>query len=141
MIGSTWNVVFVAIAMGAGMFAQQAAHKVSAASEDKQVNSLVGLELFCSAEGYYLAGRFNGSPPAAQSSGASPVSPPADEQPLVAANDSPPDDSLPQTEPAADTAPPAPELAAATDDARSARGGPAARHRLCLRLKRPLRLP
>ena len=47
--------------MGAGMFAQQAAHKVSAASEDKQVNSLVGLELFCSAEGYYLAGRFNGS--------------------------------------------------------------------------------
>ena len=115
MIGSTWNVVFVAIAMGAGMFAQQAAHKVSAASEDKQVNSLVGLELFCSAEGYYLAGRFNGSPRAAQSSPASPVLQTEEVQPLVAANDPPSDNALPQTEPVADTAPPALELAAATE--------------------------
>jgi hypothetical protein len=115
MIGSTWNVVFVAIAMGAGMFAQQAAHKVSAASEDKQVNSLVGLELFCSAEGYYLAGRFNGSPRAAQASPASPVLQTEEVQPLVAASDPPPDAWLPQTEPAADTAPPALELAAATE--------------------------
>ncbi|MCU0981408.1 MAG: hypothetical protein MUF25_19835, partial [Pirellulaceae bacterium] len=116
MIGSTWNTLFVAIAMGAGMFAQQAAHKVSAASEDKQVNSLVGLELFCSAEGYYLAGRFDCSTVASDSPVGSPVSPPADEQPLlVAANGLPADDVTPVSEPELDTAGPELELAAAAD--------------------------
>jgi hypothetical protein len=115
MIGSTWNVALIAIAMGAGMFAQQAAHKVSAASEDKQVSSLAGVELFCSAEGYYLAGRFTGSTPAKESSAASPALPAEDVQPLVAASAPPPDAALPQPEPTADTAPPALELAAAAE--------------------------
>jgi hypothetical protein len=116
MIGSTWNALFVALAMGAGMFAQQAAHKVSAASEDKQVNSLVGLELFCSAEGYYLAGRFDYSTPGSDSPVGSPASPSIDEQPLlVAANGWPADDAMPSSEPDLDTAPPEPELAAAAD--------------------------
>lgn len=58
MIGSTWNSLFLTVAMAAGMFAQQAAHKFSAASEDKQVNSLAGLEEFCSSQAFYLAGHF-----------------------------------------------------------------------------------
>jgi len=116
MIGSTWNVLFVALAMGAGMFAQQAAHKVSAASEDKQVNSLVGLELFCSAEGYYLAGRFNSSTPASDLPVGSPASPPADEQPLlVAANGLPADDAMQPSEPDRDITGPDLELAAVAD--------------------------
>jgi hypothetical protein len=116
MIGSTWNILFVAIAMGAGMFAQQAAHKVSAGSEDKQVNSLVGLELFCSAEGYYLAGRFSGSTPTADSPVGSPASPPADEQPLlVAAHGLPADEAMQPSEPELDTTGPELELAAAAD--------------------------
>ena len=116
MIGSTWNALFVALAMGAGMFAQQAAHKVSAASEDKQVNSLVGLELFCSAEGYYLAGRFNSSTPASDLPVGSPASPPADEQPLlVAANGLPADDAMQPSEPDRDTTGPDLELAAVAD--------------------------
>lgn len=109
MIGSTWNVLLIAAAMGAGMFAQQAAHKVSATSEDNQVNSLVGLELFCSAEGYYLAGRFNAA--TAPIPAADPVSLPADEQPLLAADATPADDasSAPNVAPMS----PALELAAA----------------------------
>jgi hypothetical protein len=116
MIGSTWNTIFIALAMGAGMFAQQAAHKVSATSEDKQVNSLVGLELFCSAEGYYLAGRFDCSTLASESPIGSPASPPADEQPLlVAANGLPADDVMQSREPELDTAGPELELAAVAD--------------------------
>jgi len=110
MIGSTWNVVLIAVAMGAGMFAQQAAHKVSATSEDNQVNSLVGLESYCSAEGYYLTGRF--SPATAASPAASPIPSPLDDQPLLATAGSQADEPLPATADSG-TAPPAMELAAA----------------------------
>jgi hypothetical protein len=115
MIGSAWNAFFVTLAMGAGMFAQQAAHKISAASEDKQIGSLVGLELFCSAEGYYLAGRFKGCTTGTETPGIYPVSSPADEQPTVAESDSQQDDPMKPTEPAAESENPGPELAAAAE--------------------------
>ena len=85
MIGSTWNALFITTAMAAGMFAQQAAHKVSAGSEDRQVNSLSGLESYCSAEGYYLAGFFQGSAATPALSLAVVSLPKEDEPPVVAA--------------------------------------------------------
>lgn len=99
MIGSTWNALFITMAMGAGMFAQQAAHKVSAGSEDKQVGSLAGLELFCSAEGYYLAGRFQGSAGVIDLPGESPTSPRADDSPLLAESGVLPEAAAPLPEP------------------------------------------
>jgi hypothetical protein len=87
MIGSTWNALFITTAMAAGMFAQQAAHKVSAGSEDRQVNSLSGLESYCSAEGYYLAGFFQGSAATPALSLAVVTLPQEDEPPVVAATE------------------------------------------------------
>lgn len=105
MIASTWNSLFVMVAMTAGMFAQQVAHKFSAASEDNQVGSVGGLELFCSAEDYYLAGHFQ--PTAAES--VTSEAPPA----LAESNVEPaPAMAQPQPtevrEPAAESADPAP---------------------------------
>jgi len=94
MIGSTWNALFITMAMGAGMFAQQAAHKVSAGSEYKQVGSLAVLELFCSAEGYYLAGRFQGPVGVAELSDDALSSPLADEALLMAVTEGPPEAAL-----------------------------------------------
>lgn len=111
MFRSTWNVVFIAVAVGAGMFAQQAAHKVSAASEDRQVNSLVGSEVLCSAEDYYLAGRFDAAALAAEPTSSDPASRPIDEQPLLADNGSPAGDVPPLVAPEIDNTPPVMELA------------------------------
>ena len=124
MIGSTWNSLFVTVAMATGMFAQQVAHKFSAASEDRQVGSVAGLELFCSAEGYYLAGHFQ--PPAAKSETTESPPPPAesnDTPAMIAAEPQPADASEPAAEPAApalepeavpnDSAPSAPAAEAA----------------------------
>ena len=80
MIGSTWNALFITMAMGAGMFAQQAAHKVSVGNEDRQIGSLAGMELFCSAEGYYLAGRYSAP---ANSRGSQNATPTTDEAPVL----------------------------------------------------------
>ena len=101
MIASTWNPLLVIVAMTAGMFAQQAAHKFSAANEDQQVGSLVGMELFCSAEGYYLAGRFQ--PPSGESKTQESTPPPPesnDETALAAAEPPPASPSEPADPPA-----------------------------------------
>lgn len=99
MIGSTWNSLFVTVAMAAGMFAQQVAHKFSAASEDKQVSSVAGLEDFCSSQGYYLAGRFQSS--AAESTAAEnvPTAPESTDEPALATAE--PTEAAPQPEVAA----------------------------------------
>jgi len=112
MIASTWNSLFVMVAMTAGMFAQQVAHKFSAASEDNQAGSVGGLELICSAEDYYLAGHFQ--PPAAESE--TPESPPAPaesnvEPALAAAEPQPTEAREPAAEPADPAPAPAPEAA------------------------------
>lgn len=127
MIGSTWNSLFLAVAMAAGMFAQQAAHKFSAASEDKQVSSLAGLEEFCSSQSFYLAGHFQ--LPAAEPGVLRRLPPPAEsaealalaaetsaapaEPPAAAAEPLSEGPSVPPTQPAV----PAPEPVQASDDA------------------------
>jgi len=98
MIGSTWNAIFITMAVGAGLFAQQAAHKISSGSEDKQVGSLAGLELFCSAEGYYLAGRFQGSANVTEPPDESLASPLTDDSPLLAASEVLPEAAAEPTE-------------------------------------------
>ncbi len=111
MIGSTWNSLFVTAAMAVGMFAQQAAHRFSAASEDNQVGSLSGLALFCSAENYYLAGHFQ--PPAEESSTPDVPSPSAEPNDAVAVAETPAVAEAPSqdaNEPTAEPADPTPEL-------------------------------
>lgn len=124
MIASTWNSLFVMVAMTAGMFAQQVAHKFSAASEDNQVGSVAGLELFCSAEDYYLAGHFqptaaesvtSEAPPAPAESNVEPATAMAEPQPTEALEPAaePADpDPVPVPEAAPDeSAPPVPQVA------------------------------
>jgi hypothetical protein len=87
MIASTWNSLFLTVAMAAGMFAQQVAHKLSAASEDRQVNSLAGLEEFSSAQSYYVAGRFHALASVSEAVESVPPAPGMDDGPAVGATE------------------------------------------------------
>lgn len=108
MIASTWTPLFLVVAMVAGMFAQQTAHKFSAASEDQQVGSLAGIELFCSAEGYYLAGHYQPATVESEVPVSTPPSPDSNDEPVLIAAETPPaSPSEPPAEPAASPAEPA----------------------------------
>lgn len=96
MIGSTWNGLFLAVAVGAGMLAQQAVLTLPAGSEEKQLGSAADLRVFCSAEDYYLAGRFSASAAGADSAAPNSATLAAaqDESVLAASSDRPSDEQI-----------------------------------------------